>query len=129
MRSLTTILCFASLTLVVQCDMVKRLQEQAGDGGAPATTVSTTAKAPEEPACQSIPCPPVGIAACDDYIAQSTACFKKGDPTIIAVRLKLLAGIRNIWAEGAKGEREAIETSCKQQLAEATKTGTFVCEH
>lgn len=129
---------------LVQCDALKHAQQQpdAAPAATPsaATTTQTTSKA--DPPCTSLPCPPVGIAECDDYIAQATACFQKGDPAALPVRKQLLAGMRNMWVETARGwtpekggerdpakARAQAQASCKQVLAQATKTGKFVCEN
>ncbi len=143
------ILVFASLSLLVQCDMVKRLQEQpdGGDGGA-ATTMAS--EAPEEPDCLAMPCPPVGVPECDDYIAKLTACVNAGfstkstpdvDEKVRTFRLSLVATQRNLFAVTARGwtpkrggERDHAKaranavTLCNKMLTDATKSGKFVCE-
>jgi hypothetical protein len=124
------------LFLLVQCDAPKRQQEQPAG---PSAATTTAAKA--DPPCASMPCPAVGIAECDSYLAQATACFQKGEPSILQVRMRLLAGIRNIWVDQARGwtperggerdlakARANAQDACKDMLAQATKTGTFVCE-
>jgi hypothetical protein len=140
MRS--TIVAFASLSLLVQCDLVKRLQEQpdaAAAGGA--TTTTTASSAPEEPDCLAWPCEPVGVPECDDYLTKMSACINAGDAKIRALRLQLVAGQRNIMAVTARGwtpkrggERDHAKARadavslCNKLLTDATKSGTFVCE-
>ncbi|HEY1697788.1 MAG TPA: hypothetical protein VGG39_36760 [Polyangiaceae bacterium] len=126
-----------SLLALVQCKALERAHQQP-DAGPSAATTTTTSK--DDPPCASIPCPPVGIAECDDYIAQATACFQKGDPQVLPMRKQLLAGMRNNWVEMARGwtpekggerdhakARANAQASCKQVLALATKSGTFAC--
>jgi hypothetical protein len=144
------VLAFASLSLLVQCDLVKRLQEQQGDGGVAGATTTAASAATEEPDCLAMPCPPVGVPECDDYIAKLTACVNGGDSTkstpaehekIRALRLQLVATQRNLMAATARGwtpkrggERDHAKaradavSMCNTLLTQATKNGVFVCE-
>jgi hypothetical protein len=135
------LLAVASLGLLVQCDMVKRLQEQSDGAVASAAATATASAAPEEPDCPAMPCPPVGVPECDDYLAKMTACINAGDSKVRAIRQQLVAGERNImavtaqgWTPKRGGERDHAKARanaaslCTKLLTDATKTGTFVCE-
>ncbi len=144
-----TFFAVASLGLLVQCDLLKRTQEQP-DGAAGGATTTIASAAPEEPDCLQMPCAPVGVPECDDFLAKQTACANGGDSTkstptehekirtlrlqMIVTQRNLMAGTARGWTPKRGGERDHAKaradavTMCKNLLTQATKNGTFACE-